>query len=261
MSVFRSRVRILGTQIDRINAVQASEQIVDAAADRSAGYVCAANVHMVMEGWDDPAFQSMVNSASLVVPDGMPLVWAMRLLRCPEQRRVYGPALMTNCLRLAAERGVRVGLLGGKEGTLEKLIFNFNKSFPGIRIVYTYSYPYRKVSSCENRQIIENITAAGTELLFVGLGCPKQEKWMASWSSVLPMILVGVGAAFDFHAGDLPVAPRWLQRAGLEWAYRLRVEPRRLFKRYAKHNPRFIFHFSSQLADFYMNENRQSPKT
>ncbi len=240
-------VSVLGTHLYRVDYDEAADWIIRAAMVKKSGYVCAANVHMVMEGQDDPSFQSVVNRARLVVPDGMPLVWAMRLLGCARQTRVYGPFLMRRCLELAESRGVKIGLLGGTKQTLYYLNKNIKNIYPNTLINYSFSYPFGEVSSDALKAILDEISASGTELLFVGLGCPKQEKWMAEVTNVLPMILFGVGAAFDFFAGTRPMAPPVLQRSGLEWAYRLAVEPRRLFLRYAKHNPRFLFYFLKQL--------------
>ena len=240
-------IAVLKTRVDALDYGEAASRIIRAAKNREHGYVCAANVHMVMEGWDDASFRNIVNGARLVVPDGMPLVWAMRMLGCPGQTRVYGPTLMRHCLDLASRDSVRIGLLGGTEASLLGLIHNINQWYPTVEISYSFSYPFDKVSSDELNRITARIRASETQLLFVGLGCPKQERWMARVTDVLPMILFGVGAAFDFFSGSQPMAPAFLQQVGLEWAYRLVVEPRRLFKRYAKHNPRFVALLFKQL--------------
>jgi N-acetylglucosaminyldiphosphoundecaprenol N-acetyl-beta-D-mannosaminyltransferase len=202
---------------------------------------------MVMEGYDAPDFRRDVNSAMLVVPDGVPLVWAMRLLGFPAQERVYGPELMLRVTAAAGEAGIGVGLLGATDETLDELAAKLPRDYPGVEVVYRYAPPFGKLDHDENEAILASISASGAGIVFVALGCPKQEQWMASCAARTRAVFIGVGAAFDFHAGNLPMAPPIIQRVGMEWAYRWATEPRRLSGRYLKHNPRFLVRFLRQL--------------
>lgn len=219
---------------------------------RCPGYVTAAAVHLVMRAQEDSEIRAAVLGASLVVPDGQPLVWALRLLGHREiHSRVYGPDLMLACCERAAARGTRMYLYGGRsESALVALALNLRSRFPGLQIVGAYSpphvdgnswAPFREPSPEEDRRTVAEIDGAGAEIVWVGTGQPRQELWMARMRSRLeaPM-LIGVGAAFDFHAGLVSQAPAWMGRHGLEWAYRMAREPRRLGRRYLRYNPRFV---------------------
>jgi len=195
---------------------------------------------MVMEAYDSAEFREVVKSADIVTPDGMPLVWLMRMRGYKNQERVYGPALMLRILEPAEEKGISVGFLGGSNETLNLLVQKMVSRFPGLKIAYQYSPPYRALSDEEDRLITDAIRNSGAKILFVGLGCPKQEKWIHAHKKRIPAVMVGVGAAFDFHAGVKKQAPGWMQRAGLEWLFRMLTEPGRLWKRYFIHNPRFV---------------------
>lgn len=231
---------ILGTRIDATSYTRAATQIVDWGRAGEHRTVCAANVHMVMEGHDDPSFQSIVNAADLVTSDGVPLVWALRLLGVRRATRVYGPDLTLHVCEIAAREGVPLGFFGGSPETLSTLTAHLRRRFPTIRIVYECSPPFRPMTQAEDARVVAAIRASGARALFVGLGCPKQERWMHAHRDLLPMPLIAVGAAFDFIAGRKRQAPSWLQRLGLEWLFRLAVEPRRLWRRYLYHNPRFM---------------------
>ena len=233
-------VPVLALGLAPLSLAQAAEQVLAWAQAGESRTLCAANVHMVMEAHDDPAFQAVVNGADLVVPDGVPLAWAMRLLGQGRQERVYGPALMLETCRLASLRGASVGLYGSTPEVLDKLQVRLRERFPALAIPFVCSPPFRPQTPEEEAALLEAFRASGAVILFVGLGCPKQERWMDGQRPRLPAVMLGVGAAFDFHAGTLPQAPAWLQRAGLEWLFRLAQEPRRLWKRYLKHNPRFV---------------------
>jgi N-acetylglucosaminyldiphosphoundecaprenol N-acetyl-beta-D-mannosaminyltransferase len=232
--------RILGMRVDPTSYEEATEKVLAWAAAGESRYVCVANVHMVMEAHDDPSFRALVNAADLVTPDGMPLVWMLRKLGYPHQKRVYGSELTSRVCAEAARRGVPVGFYGGHPEALEALVRNLSARFPGLRVVYAYSPPFRPLTPEEDERVTEEINASGARILFVGLGCPKQEWWMAEHKGRVRAVMLGVGAAFDFHAGRVRQAPVWMQRAGLEWLFRLVQEPRRLWRRYLKHNPRFL---------------------
>ena len=183
----------------------------------------------------------------MTVPDGQPLVWALRALGRSDglEDRVYGPELMARACERAARTGTRMFLYGGKnQGALVQLTANLRSRYPGLQVVGGYVPPFRALTDEEQTQVVGDIARSRADIVWVGIGVPKQEKWMAQMrSSLAAPVLIGVGAAFDFHAGLVPQAPAWIQRAGLEWAYRLAREPRRLWRRYAHYNPRFVLGF------------------
>ena len=238
---------ILGMRVDATNFGDAVARVLDWADRRESRYVCVATVHMVMEAYDDPAFRWLVNVADLVTPDGMPLVWSLRLLGVPGQERVYGPELTPRVLAAAEAAGIPVGFYGSAPEVLERLLVRVRRAYPLLRIAYAKSPHFRSLTPEEDEEVVRKINESGARVLFVGLGCPKQERWMAEHRGRVRAVMLGVGAAFDFLAGTKPRAPRWMQNAGLEWLFRLMSEPRRLWKRYVKHNPRFVFLFGLQL--------------
>lgn len=211
-------------------------------------YVCVANVHMTMEAHDSDAFRDVVNAADFVTSDGMPLVWMLRLLGLRAAERVYGPTLTLRVCEAASKLGVPVGFYGGSERALAGLIRELHSRNANLDVRYAFSPPFRELSSTEDSAVVEAIRSSGVRILFVGLGCPKQERWMAIHKPMLSLVQIGVGAAFDFHAGIVKQAPTWLQNLGLEWLFRLAVEPRRLWRRYLINNPRFIALAALQLA-------------
>jgi N-acetylglucosaminyldiphosphoundecaprenol N-acetyl-beta-D-mannosaminyltransferase len=199
---------------------------------------------------EDPELREAVLGADFTVPDGQPLVWAMNALGHDLPSRVYGPELMDRACARAAHTGLRMYLYGGRnQGALVQLALNMRRRYPGLQIVGGYAPPFRELTSEEEDAVIGEINRSGADLVWCGIGVPKQEKWMYKMRSRLEApVLIGVGAAFDFHAGLVPQAPDWMQRFGLEWAYRLAHEPRRLWKRYARYNPLFVGGFARQWA-------------
>jgi N-acetylglucosaminyldiphosphoundecaprenol N-acetyl-beta-D-mannosaminyltransferase len=214
------------------------------------GYVAVAATHTVMACQEDPELRAAVQGASLVVPDGQPLVWAMNALGHDLPSRVYGPDLMARYCERSSLTGARMFLYGGRnQGALVQLALNLRRRYPGLQIVGGYSPPFRTLTGEEQDAVVAEINHSRADVVWVGIGVPKQEKWMAAMRDRLDApVLVGVGAAFDFHAGLVPQAPDWIQRAGLEWAYRLSKEPRRLWKRYLRYNPLFVLGFGRQYA-------------
>lgn len=231
---------LLGSQIHTTSYSSASMQIKEWANERQSRYVCAANVHMVMEARDNLDFKHVVNLADLVAPDGMPLVWLMRIKGVRNQQRVYGPTLMLHVLEMATKENIPVGFYGGDPTTLKLLMKQIKITFPGLKVAYSYSPPFRQLTAEEDREVILEIIKSGLKILFVGLGCPKQERWMADHRGKIPAVMLGVGAAFNIHAGVKSQAPAWMQRICLEWLYRFFQEPRRLWRRYIIQNPRFV---------------------
>jgi N-acetylglucosaminyldiphosphoundecaprenol N-acetyl-beta-D-mannosaminyltransferase len=205
-----------------------------------------------MAAAEDPGLREALLQSSINVPDGMPLVWAMNLLGESLRTRVYGPELMARACARAARSGERFYLYGGRnQGALVQLALNLRQRYPGIKIVGGYSPPHRPLTDEERSSAIEEINAARPDVVWVGIGVPKQEKWMLDVRPELEApVLIGVGAAFDFHAGLVPQAPPFIQESGLEWAYRLAHEPRRLWRRYTRYNPRFVHAFTRQLVAY-----------
>jgi N-acetylglucosaminyldiphosphoundecaprenol N-acetyl-beta-D-mannosaminyltransferase len=223
-------------------------------AARDHGYVCAVSVHGLTSALDEPEMAKVYRGAKLVLPDGMPVVWAANLLGASLSGRVYGPELMLRFSERCAESGHRVWLYGGRDqGSLAQLALNLRRRFPGINIVGGYSPPFRPMTDEEEDALVDQINDARPDVLWVGIGAPKQDRWMAHMRDRLDVpVMCAVGAAFDFHSGRISQAPAWMQRRGLEWVYRLAQEPRRLFPRYLRANPRFIVAFARQ----YLGERR-----
>lgn len=246
---------ILNMRVDVTNYPDASSRIIHWADEGKSGYVCAANVHMVMETHDDPSFNHIVNNADLVTPDGMPLVWALRMMGVEHATRVYGPDLTLHVCEAAAKNNISIGLYGGTEESLVDFERFLRERYPGIRIACKIAPPFRPLTPEEDAHYTEMINASGVQVLFVGIGCPKQEKWMAEHKSTIHAMMLGVGAAFDFHTGRVKQAPAWMQKMGMEWFFRLMMEPQRLWKRYFKHNPRFAFLLAMQLVKMRFQKN------
>jgi N-acetylglucosaminyldiphosphoundecaprenol N-acetyl-beta-D-mannosaminyltransferase len=241
---------ILGVPLAMTDYEQTMD-VMDAMVEgREQGFVCAAPVHAVMVAQYDAEMYSALRRSTLTVPDGMPLVWAANMLGAGLHDRVYGPELMLRYNDRCVEAGHRVWLYGGRDqGTLVQLALRLRRRHPGINIVGGYSPPFRPLTDEEETALAEQINRAQPDVLWVGIGVPKQEKWMARMRDRLEVpVMCGVGAAFDFHAGRISQAPRWMQERGLEWTYRIAQEPRRLLPRYLYFNPRFLMSFTRQLA-------------
>ena len=235
------RANILGVGVSALNMTMALEVIEGWIERREPHYVCVTGVHGVMESQRDENLRRIHNRAGLVTPDGMPLVWLSRLKGFRHVERVYGPDLMLALCERSAAKGYRHFFYGGAEGVPEQLASVLQKRFPGLQVAGTFSPPFRPLTPEEDDQIIQMINEAAPDIVWVGLSTPKQERWMAEHVGRLTApVLIGVGAAFDFLTGRKPQAPRWMQRAGLEWLFRLLTEPRRLWRRYLTNNPLFV---------------------
>jgi N-acetylglucosaminyldiphosphoundecaprenol N-acetyl-beta-D-mannosaminyltransferase len=241
------RVNVLGVGLSVINLDTALAAVGEALARKSKGYVCVTGVHGVMEAQQDEGFRAILNQAFLNTPDGMPMVWVGRLNGYREMDRVYGPDLMLLVCEYTRRHGYTHFLYGGGEGVARELQEKLEAKFPGIKIVGSWSPPFRPLNAAEEAELARVVHAAQPDIIWVGLSTPKQEKFMAQYLDKLDTTLMfGVGAAFDFHAGKVRQAPRWVQRSGLEWLFRLACEPRRLWRRYLRNNPRFVFRFFCQ---------------
>ncbi len=237
---------VLGMRVDATSYEDSTRRILDFAQEKTSCYICVANVHMNMEVYDDHIFANIVNSAALVTPDGMPLVWALNALGVKNASRVYGPTLTLHVCEAAKQTGTPIGLYGGTPESLTAFVNFLQRNFPGIQIVSQISPPFRLLTPEEDEAYTQQIVTSGARILFVGIGCPRQELWMAAHKNRIPAVMVGVGAAFDFHSGRVKQAPRWMQKIAMEWIFRLIMEPKRLWKRYFKHNPRFVVLFLMQ---------------
>jgi N-acetylglucosaminyldiphosphoundecaprenol N-acetyl-beta-D-mannosaminyltransferase len=240
-------VDVLGTRVDATSYEDAAARIVEWAREGRSASVCAASVNNVMGAYDHRGFQLVMRRADLVTPDGMPLVWALHLFGVRTASRVAGPDLMPRVLRLAAASGIPVGFFGGTSEALTDLRSWAETMFPGLIVSFAYDPPFRAWSEQEEERVLREVAESGTRILFVGLGCPKQEIWMDRVRGRVPAVMVGVGAAFDFLSGRKRRAPVFLQRLGLEWLFRLASEPRRLWRRYVLKNPRFVVLFARQM--------------
>jgi N-acetylglucosaminyldiphosphoundecaprenol N-acetyl-beta-D-mannosaminyltransferase len=238
---------ILGMRVDATSYADAADRVLTWAKAGESRSVCVAAVSTVMAARDDRGFRSWVDSADLVTPDGMPLVWGLRWLGVPKATRVYGPELMPVILSRAASEDVPVAFVGGTRDVLDRLSKRAGIDFPGLRVVHRSS-PFDDGTPSElDGKIADEIRESGARIVFVGLGCPKQERWMARQRANVQAVMLGVGAAFDFLAGVKPQAPPLVRRIGLEWLFRLATEPRRLSGRYLRQNPRFAMLFARQL--------------
>jgi len=241
MNSLPSRVNVLGVGISAINLRTAGDSITAAIQEKKRGYICITGVHGVSEAQSDPAFRDILNNSFLTTPDGMPMVWCGWKDGYKEMDRVYGPDLMLQVLEEGVASGVKHYFYGGQEGVAEKLKSKLEEKFPGLKIAGCYCPPFRELTDEERSVLQEELRRIQPDIIWVGLSCPKQERFMAKYLPLFPTTLMfGVGAAFDFHAGTVPQAPRWIQRAGMEWFYRLTKEPKRLWRRYLVNNPLFI---------------------
>ena len=238
----KGKYNILGIQIDAVDYDAAVDTIIQAAHDRQHLTVSALAVHGVMTGVLDPIHGYRLNHLDLVAPDGQPVRWALNLLHKTQlPDRVYGPTLTLRVCERAAAEGLSLYLYGSRSEVLDALRQNLCQKFPGLQIVGSQPSRFRQVSAKEKAEIATTIQTSGASIVLVGLGCPRQEVWVYEYRELLSMPLLAVGAAFDFHAGTLSQAPEQLQKAGLEWFYRLLHEPRRLWRRYLLLNPHYVW--------------------
>jgi len=236
------KFKILGVDISAVNIGMACQIVDDLISQRKKSYVCVAPVSTVIFSQEDDKYKEVINDADMVTPDGMPLVWLARLCGYKDVKRTYGPDLMLALCDHGQQKGYNHYLLGGSDETLINLEESLKQKFPKISVVGKYSPPFRDLTNEEHGNICEKVRSASPDILWIGLGSPKQEFWMKENCGKLNVpISIAVGAAFDFLAGTKPQAPVWMQRCGLEWLFRLCCEPRRLAKRYFVGNTKFVF--------------------
>ncbi len=243
-----SSLNVLGVRVDAIDMSAALRFFDEAIGANARTYVCVTGVHGVMESQRDPHLRAIHNRAGLVTPDGMPLVWLGKLQGASRMDRVYGPDLLLEVCARSVEQGYRHFFFGGAEGVAEQLAQRLQGRFPGLQVVGHYTPPFRQLTQEEEADLERVVAAAKPDIMWVGLSTPKQERFMSRMVGRLEVpVRVGVGAAFDFHAGRKRQAPRWMQRSGLEWFFRMVTEPRRLAGRYMRNNPLFIALVTAQL--------------
>lgn len=241
------RINLLGVRVSAFDLPAAVAEMDATIAQSQLAHVSTCPVYTLMQGHERADVRSALNAATWVTPDGMPVVWALRLFGARGVGRVYGPDLMLALTELSARKGYAQYYLGGGPGVAEALAETMQRRFAGLKVAGTYCPPFRDLTSDEERAMLEQINTSGAQVVWIGLGSPKQDLWMARYRSHLtPPLLVAVGAAFDFFTGRQSQAPRWMQRSGLEWLFRLIQEPRRLWRRYLIYNPKFLYELSLQ---------------
>jgi len=239
---------VLGVNVSALDLDRAVEMADRWIAGKNRGYICVTGVHGVMEAQSDSELLRILNNAFINTPDGMPMSWVGHLQGFSKMDRVYGPDFMASLCQRSVERNYRHFLYGGESGVAVLLKQNLENSFPGIQIVGTYTPPFRDLTAEEEKQISCQLRELQPHILWVGLSTPKQERFMARYLDRLQVpLMVGVGAAFDYHTGRISDCPNWIKRAGLQWLHRLLQDPRRLWKRYLKNNPAFIWKISLQI--------------
>lgn len=255
----RQGTRVLDCFINACSWRSAINSIHRWSTARESRYVCICNVHSLITARKDEKFRQVLNEADMATPDGMPVAWMMRRVGFPLQERINGPDLMWKYCALAAQRNEPIYLYGNTPETLSALITKLNTTFPNLQVAGSYSPPFRPLTEREDANIVAEINASGARVVFVSLGCPKQEMWMAEHRDRVHAVMIGVGAAFDYHAGTIQRAPKWMQQRGLEWLYRLCSEPRRLWKRYLVTNTQFIFGAIGQLMRYRLQGDKNPP--
>ena len=238
---------ILGININAVDYEFAVDKITTAARNKQAFSVSALAVHGVMTGFLDRIHARRLNGLDLVVPDGQPVRWALSWLHGQKLGdRVYGPTLTLKVAESLSQEGLSIYLYGSKKETLEKFAYNLGQKYPGLKIAGMEASKFRRLTEAERLELVQRIKDSGANIVFLGLGCPRQETWAYEYRDLLNIPILAVGAAFDFHAGTLPQAPKWMQDAGLEWFFRLTQEPKRLWQRYAVLNPLYVWHIFQQ---------------
>jgi N-acetylglucosaminyldiphosphoundecaprenol N-acetyl-beta-D-mannosaminyltransferase len=243
----QGKYSILGINISAVDYESAVAKITLAAKNKEACSVSALAVHGVMTGFLDRIHARRLNGLDLVVPDGQPVRWALSWLhgkKLPD--RVYGPNLTLKVAESLAKEGLSIYLYGSQEATLKKFAHNLGQMYPGLKIAGMEASKFRRLDESERQELVQRIQGSGANAVFLGLGCPRQETWAYEYRNLLNIPILAVGAAFDFHAGTLPQAPKWMQDAGLEWFFRLTQEPKRLWQRYAVLNPLYLWHIFQQ---------------
>lgn len=254
----RNRGDVIGAPIDVLTWDQTVDRISMWSRSHDSRVVCICNAHSVVTARQDRDFAKIVREADMATPDGAPVAWLLRRQGARGQERINGPDLMLKYCAHAASTGESIYLYGGSPSTLDALVRNLLRLFPSLRIAGSCSPPFRPLTRAEDASIVDAINRSGAGVVWVGLGCPKQEMWMDAHRGHIHAVMIGVGAAFDYHAGTVARAPLWMQRAGLEWLHRLASEPRRLWRRYLLTNTQFIWHAARQILRTHFTRARRT---
>ena len=241
------RVRVVSLFPNVVSHESAIRRINELVTVGNGGYVCFSTVHMVMESHDNPEYGGRVNGADVIIPDGMPLVWMQKLQGAKNANRIRANDLMIMLCAFAEKNNLTVGFYGGRQSVIDAITERAIIDYPNLNVVYAFSPPFRPLTDDEDIEITSEINRKKPDLLFMGLGCPKQENWMAAHKNKVDTVMLGVGASFDFYAGNVKESPEWLGKLGLEWLFRLTQEPKRLWRRYLILNPRFMWLAARQL--------------
>jgi len=260
MNFVRHRVPVIGVQVDVLDWATAIGQIASWGRARESRYVCFSNVHSAVTAAFNSQFHQIITECDMCTSDGAPVTWMLRQLGAPDQRRLNGPDLMWRYFAAEAPKAGKVYFYGGAPETLKLLRARVEVEFPGLEVVGTHSPPFRPITAAEDAEDVERINASGAHVVFVGLGCPKQEIWMAEHRGRINAAMMGVGAAFDYHAGVQARAPQWMQHHGLEWAHRLFHDPRRLWRRYVFTNIPFLLIGGAQWLSSRINGARPAAR-
>ncbi len=247
MADSRRGALVLGAFIDALSQEETLEILQVWGRARESRYVAISNVHVVVSAWRDPAYRAVINGADMATPDGAPVAWMLRRLGFAGQPRISGPDLMLALCERCAQEALPVYFYGSTEATLTALAQRLQADLPTLAVAGMESPPFRVLAPEEDAAAVARINASGAGIVFVGLGCPKQERWMAEHRGRVNAVMIGVGAAFDFHAGKVKRAPQWMRDNGLEWLHRLASEPRRLWRRYLIMNTIFLYAAVKQL--------------
>lgn len=243
------RVRVVSLFPNVVSHESAIEKVYELVEAKNGGYVCFSTVHMVMESHDNREYGAKVNGANLIIPDGMPLVWMQKLQGADGANRVRANDLMIMLCAFAEANNLTVGFYGGQQTVIDAILERAQKDYPNLKIVYAFSPPFRPLTDAEDAAITAEINRVKPAILFMGLGCPKQENWMAAHKDKVSAVMLGVGASFDFFAGNVKESPEWLGKLGFEWLFRLTQEPKRLWRRYLILNPRFLWLAARQIIE------------
>ncbi|HEY9824289.1 MAG TPA: WecB/TagA/CpsF family glycosyltransferase [Stenomitos sp.] len=251
-------VNLLEAGVASLPFTEQVQIMINWAKEPTSRFVCVANTHMLVEAHQNPQFKGLLHCADLITPDGMPLVWMMRLLGVQSPERVAGMDILMSICQTASRENVSVYFLGSQSEILALMKQRLTQEFPNLQIAGMQPLPFHPLSTSENEQVLNQIKESGASIVFVSLGCPKQEQWMARQRGKLPVVMIGLGGVFPIYAGIHKRAPRWLRDLGLEWFYRLHQEPRRLWRRYGTTIPMFIFLAIRQLLQAQTNTDEQS---
>lgn len=247
MADSRRGAPVLDAFIDALSWEETLDRLLAWGRARESRYVAICNVHVVVSAWRDPAYREVISGADMATPDGAPVAWMLRRLGFAGQPRISGPDLMLALCKRCAAEGLPVYFYGSTQATLDALVQRLQADLPTLAVAGMESPPFRALTPEEDAAAVARINASGAGIVFAGLGCPKQERWMAAHRGRINAVMIGVGAAFDFHAGKMNRAPRWMRDNGLEWLHRLASEPRRLWRRYLITNTIFLYAATKQL--------------